>query len=89
MALWDKRQQLGTIMKRRRGSSDEPIPMSAPMKNEISMDEPGEMDGRHMAAQDMLAAMHEKSPEKMKQAMSNFIDLHMSRGDEDMPEPKE
>lgn len=50
----------------------------APMKTEVVKTDEGEIDGRHVAAQDAMAAMHEKSPMKFMDAMSNFIDLHSS-----------
>lgn len=50
----------------------------SPMKNEKVMDEDGAMDGRHMASQDMINAFHEKSPDKLKSAMIDFMDLHMA-----------
>lgn len=48
------------------------------MKEEVLKSEEGEPDPRHMAAQDVLAAMHEKSPEKLMNAMGAFHDLHMT-----------
>jgi len=48
------------------------------MKPEVVMDEGGEVDGRHLAAQEMIAAHKEGSAHKLMQAMMNFIDLHNS-----------
>lgn len=56
---------------------------SAPMKSEIVKDQDGEIDGRHVAAQDILAAMNEKSPEKLMQALANFMDLNGMKSDSD------
>jgi hypothetical protein len=50
-----------------------------PMKKEVSLTEDGELDGRHAAAEDLIAAHNEKSPQKLAEALSNFIDMHMLR----------
>lgn len=78
-----------TIMSRRGAKGGEQIAGPAPMQMSEMKSEGGEIDGRHSAAQDMIAAMHEKSPEKMVGAMSNFIDMHMAmdHGDEGDDEP--
>ena len=52
---------------------------NTPMKPERVMSEGGVVDGRHLAAQEMLGAMHEKSPMKLMDALSNFIDIHHSK----------
>lgn len=85
--MWDRKRQLGTIMARRRSGDGEPMMPPSEIKNEVVKTDEGEPDGRHMAAQDMILAMNEKSPEKMAQAMANFMDLHMSKGEE--PESEE
>lgn len=87
--MWDRRKQIETIMKKRGASGGEVLAGPAPMKMESVKDEDGVPDGRHAAAQDMMMAMHEKSPEKMAQAMANFVDIHMSKSDEAKPEPHE
>lgn len=56
-------------------------------KMEVVKSEPGEMDGRHAAMQDFMAAHAEKSPMKMADAMKNFIDIHMATP-EDSGEPE-
>ena len=67
-----------TIMSKRHPKDGET--MSSPMKSEIHKDEDGEIDGRHAAAQDAIMAMHEKSPEKLMEALANFMDMHMAKG---------
>lgn len=69
----DDKQHIMTIIAKRDANGKR---SAAPMKQEIVKDEDGEMDGRHAAAQDVIAAMHEKSPEKLMQALSNFVDMH-------------
>lgn len=59
----------------------------APMKPEVVMNEGGEVDGRHLAAQDILGAHHEKSPEKLMEALSNFINLHLHAEEGNVPQP--
>ncbi len=74
MMMHDDKKALMTIMRKRKDASDPGMGM--PMKAESVKDEAGEPDGRHAAAQDMMAAFHEKSPEKLMTAMMNFHDLH-------------
>lgn len=74
MMMHDDKKALMTIMsKRKKGGAEA---SAAPMKTENVSDEDGVPDGRHAAAQDMISAFHEKSPEKLMAAMANFHDLH-------------
>lgn len=75
MIMHDVKKARETVMARR-SPSGEPVTAPAPMKEEVSKSEDGEIDGRHAAAQDMISAMHEKSPQKLMEAMANFHDLH-------------
>ncbi len=79
MIIPDLKKRVTTVMASRRSPSGEPLSGPAPMKPEVMKEENGELDGRHEAAQDMLAAMHEGSAHKMVEAMANFMDLHNSR----------
>lgn len=79
MIIPDHKKAMMTIMSRRKPGG-EPV-AAGPMKEEKVMSEQGEPDGRHMAAQDVLAAMHEKSPEKLMHALGAFHDLHMAHKD--------
>lgn len=58
-----------------------------PMASEVTKTEDGEIDGRHIAAQDMLGAMHEKSPQKLMEALANFIDIHHAKKETDQEDP--
>lgn len=82
MFIHDKKNAIMTIMAKRGPKGGEITAGPAPMKSEESMTEPGMPDGRHEAAQDMIAAMHEKSPEKLMQAMANFHDIHAAMAKE-------
>lgn len=88
MMIHDRKNAITTIMSRRGAKGGEHIAGPAPMKPEVSMMEGGEVDGRHAAAQDMMAAMHEKSAQKMADAMGNFIDIHKSMADSGDDEPE-
>lgn len=44
------------------------------------------LDGKHMAAQDMIDAFHAKDPQKLKDSMGAFMDLHGAEGNK--PEGK-
>lgn len=74
--MFDKKNAIESIVSRRHkdGSTT-----TAEMQNQRpAVDEKGEIDGRHAAAQDAIAALHEKNPEKFVEAMGNFHDLHMA-----------
>jgi hypothetical protein len=70
----DHKKHVTSIMSKRSPKGE--ALSQAPMKAEHVSDEAGEVDPRHLAAQDVLAAHHEKSPMKLMEALSNFIDLH-------------
>lgn len=72
----DSKKTMTTIMSKRKPSGEV---SQTPMKPEIVKTEDGELDGKHLAAQDILAAHHSQSAEQMMEAMGNFIDLHLSR----------
>jgi hypothetical protein len=69
----EHKKAITTIMARRHPDGEV---TAAPMKPEMVKGEDGEVDGRHVAAQDIMAAFHEKSPEKLMHALANFHDLH-------------
>jgi len=76
MIMFDKKRAMQTIMQKR-GANGGPMTMApSPMKPEIVKDEDGMPDGKHLAAQDMISAFHEKSADKLMQALSNFMDIH-------------
>jgi hypothetical protein len=77
MIIPDDKRRIATIIASRRKANGEKIGQ-APLKAEVVKDEQGEIDGRHIAAQEAMMAIHEKSPEKFMQSMANFMDLHSS-----------
>jgi predicted Abi (CAAX) family protease len=83
MALWDKKKQLQTVMARRRDGKGEVIAAVAPVKPEIVKDDEGHIDHLHVAAQDMLSAIHEKSAEALMRAIVNFIDMYEAQPHEE------
>lgn len=85
MIIPDDKRKIASIIVSKRSSKGEPL-SKAPMKREIVKDEDGEMDGRHEAAADIIAAHHEKSPEKLMHALANFIDMHHSKASEQKEE---
>jgi len=85
MILPDDKKRVATIISRRKGAKGENLG-AAPMVPEVVKHEDGSIDGRHVAAQDMIAAFHEKSPEKLMRAMANFHDLHMAMPKEEEKE---
>lgn len=78
MIIPEHKRAIMTIMAKRKPGGGERIAGPAPMKEEVVKSEDGEIDGRHLAAQDIMAAMHEKSPEKLMNALSAFHDLHVN-----------
>lgn len=77
MFFEDHKKAINTLMARR-SAKGQRLAGPAPMQPEIVKTEDGQTDGRHVAAQDAMMAMHEKSSQKFMDAMSNFIDLHGS-----------
>lgn len=73
----DHKKAITTIMSKRHPRTGEMMMDKTPMKAEIVKTADGEMDGKHLAAQDMLAAHHSMSADKLREAMENFMDLHM------------
>lgn len=78
--FFDEKKAIATLMAKRSAKGDRLLG-PAPMKTEVVKTEDGEIDGRHIASQDVMAAMHEKSPEKLMSAMCHFIDIHNSSRD--------
>jgi hypothetical protein len=52
-----------------------------PMVPEQSKNEDGTIDGRHLAAQDMIAAIHSKSAQQLSEAVENWMSIHNSKSD--------
>lgn len=82
----DHKKIVTTIMGKRKPGGARVMDQTE-VKPEIQKDEPGETDGLHAAAEDILGAHHSKSADHLKQALSNFIDLHHAQGN--VPEPEE
>lgn len=81
---FDDHKKIATMIVSKKDGKGNPIAAPTAMKPEIVKTEDGEMDGKHAAAQDAISAFHEKSAEKLKGALSNFIDLHMSGDSKDL-----
>ena len=80
--MWDDdNKKIATAILSKRKPNGDRI-SAAPMKSEVMKTEDGEMDGRHLAAQDMIAAFHEKSPMKLHEAMQSYLTLHNSMPEE-------
>lgn len=77
----DHKKAVTTIMSRRKPDGSKSMD-NVPMKAEVVKTSDGEEDGRHVASQEMLGALHEKSPMKFMEALANFIDIHQSRKSE-------
>jgi hypothetical protein len=78
----DEKKAVTTIMSRRSPKGERTMEPT-PMKNEEVKTEDGTIDPKHMAAQEIIAAHHSQSPEKLKEALGNFMDLHMSEAHEE------
>lgn len=82
--FFDDHRKIATVMVGRKSGKGERISTPSEMMPEsVVKNEEGEIDGRHVAAQDAMSAIHEKSPHKFMQAMMNFIDLHQNHNDSD------
>ncbi len=79
MIMFDHKKAIGTIIGNRKlpdGSHSK-----VEMKPEVAHKENGTTDGRHVAMQDFLSGVQEKSPMKMMHAMAAFHDLHQAQRD--------
>lgn len=70
MIMMDPHKAVAAIIKSRGGDK-------APRKNEMTKPTDGELDPRHMAAEDVMMAIHSKNIHHLKEALSNFHDMHM------------
>jgi hypothetical protein len=77
MHIHDKKAAVTLMMGRKTAKGDR-VSQPTPMQPEVVKTEDGEMDGRHIAAQDAISALHEGSAEKLDQALRNHHDLHVS-----------
>lgn len=81
----DRKRAVTTILSKRNGKGAVTM-RPTPMKPERMMSEGGEVDGMHLAAQDILGAHHEQSPMKLMEALKNFINLHLHEEQGNVPE---
>lgn len=86
MIIPDLKKRAMTVISRRMDKDGKEIAGPAAMQPEIVHKEDGTTDGRHVAMQDFLSAVSEKSPERMMKAMMNFHDLHSLEGNKPEPE---
>lgn len=84
MIGWNEKKRYESIMTNKRSPKGELL-ASGPLKPEVVKMENGEVDPLHIAAKDIIMAHHERSAEKLKQAMRNFIDLHHNTPHDDEP----
>ncbi len=81
----DHKKAITTMMAKRKPGGGERTTAPMSMKPEHSMSSDNEPDGRHAASEDMIAAMHERSPQKMTAALAHFMDMHNAM--DNKPEP--
>lgn len=74
MIILDKKKAMMSIMAKRhpKDGTMEQAPMAP---TEVKTDD-GNADPRHVAAQDILMAIHEGHPEKLMEGLKNFMELH-------------
>lgn len=82
MIIPDHKKMMATAMARRAQMGEPATGPGTPVKPEVVKSEDGEPDGRHAAAEDMIAAFHEKSPHKLMQSLANFMELHKMKSEE-------
>jgi hypothetical protein len=83
MFFGDDKKKIATQIVGKRDAKGERSMSPTAMKPEEVKTEAGEVDPRHLAAQDVIAALHEQSPLKLMEALGNFIDLHQSHASAD------
>lgn len=74
-------KKLTTLIRSRKDHKGNVLSTPVAVKPEIVKHEDGEVDGRHLAMQDFMAAHADKSPAKMAEALINFLDIHHATGD--------
>jgi len=72
-------KKISTLIVGKRNMKGERTMEPTAMKGEVVKHEDGEIDGRHLAMQDFIAAHHEKSASKMVDSLANFLDIHMAQ----------
>ena len=77
--FFDENKKIASVIVGKRNSAGKRT--ETPMKNEESKTEEGDIDPMHLAAEDIIAAHHDKSPQALMQALANFIELHHAKGD--------
>lgn len=78
MIMWDRKKAMMSIMAKRHPKDGEMT--QAPMApSEVHTDD-GNADPRHIAAQDILMAIHEGHAEKLMEGLKAFIELHSLHG---------
>ncbi len=76
--FFDDNKRIATVIVGKRNSKGKRT--ETPMANEESKTEDGEIDPMHLAAEDIISAHHEKSPQQLMEALANFIELHQAKG---------
>lgn len=71
MLMLDPHKAVVQIMRKRKAGMPQPESHSELKPTD------GELDPRHMAAQDVMEAIHSKSSHHLMEALKNFHDLHM------------
>jgi hypothetical protein len=71
MIMIDPRKAVASIITKRKGTPEPDVAAK------LTEDTAGELDPRHMAAEDVMAAFHSKDIHHLKEALANFHDLHM------------
>ena len=79
----DKKKIATTIIGKRNPATGDRTAGPMPMMAESTKDEQGEIDPLHLAAEDILAAHHEKSSFKLVEALGNFLNLHSHKSSEE------
>lgn len=73
MIMMDPHKSVVAIMKKRKAG----MPDGASAEGHLTEKDDGNLDPRHMAAEDVMNAFHSKSVPHLKEALANFHDMHM------------
>lgn len=86
MMIMDPHKTAIQIMRKRKaGMPEEPAQAAEPVQ-----ETDGDLDPRHMAAEDVMHAIHARSPHHLLEALKNFHDMHMMhREREEQMAPRE
>lgn len=83
--MMDPKKAAMSILKGRKSDMPPAMPAHPSSAKELpSKDSDGDLDPRHMAAEDVMQAIKEQHVGKLRDALANFHDIHAHKMNRDM-----